>query len=417
MVFAGICGRASGLAAPLRVPAFRRLWLAQIVSDLGDWAARLALAVLVYTRTGSPALTGVVTAASLLPRLGLGQLLTVLGERWPRRRVLVTADLVRAGAFALAALPLPLPLLVGIVFCAGLATPPFDAARSAIRPEIVPAPIFGASVALFSMTEDLAVALGYLAGGGLVASLGASTALLVNAASFAASAILLCRLPVAPAARTAGADGGLRRAIAAVRADPVVTRAVILVTGALLSGTALIAMAVPLMLHSIGGGPGASGLLAGLTALISLGATSAIPVQSPPSRLLRIAGAMSAVGGGLVAASFALALIVPALRGLLATTAFAAAGLLLAVLAPANVVVGPRLPAGVRAAAFSMLMGMLVTTEAAGAVGAGLLAAGIGVVPACMAVGVPARAVGLLALMPARMAAVDTARVSAGLQS
>ena len=74
----GILTRAAALGGPLRVPAFRRLWLAQLVSELGDWAARLALSYLVYERTGSAALAGIVTAASLIPWLGRGRLLAVL---------------------------------------------------------------------------------------------------------------------------------------------------------------------------------------------------------------------------------------------------------------------------------------------------------------------------------------------------
>ena len=54
-------GRVVALARPLRVPAFRRLWAAQLVSEVGDWSARLVLSVLVYTGNGSVALTGLVT--------------------------------------------------------------------------------------------------------------------------------------------------------------------------------------------------------------------------------------------------------------------------------------------------------------------------------------------------------------------
>ena len=53
------------------------------------------LSVLVYARTGSAAMTGLVTTASLVPWLGPGQLLTSLSERWPRQRIMVVADLER----------------------------------------------------------------------------------------------------------------------------------------------------------------------------------------------------------------------------------------------------------------------------------------------------------------------------------
>jgi hypothetical protein len=119
---------------------------------------------------------------------------------------MVVADLVRA-AFTVAVLPLPVPVLLGVVFGDGLATPPFEAARSALRPEIMPAPLFPAAVALSAITQDLTVAVGYALGGALLALLGAHTALLVNAGSFAGSAVLLTGLSAATSPRRGPATG------------------------------------------------------------------------------------------------------------------------------------------------------------------------------------------------------------------
>ncbi len=100
--------------------------------ELGDWAARLALAVLVYDETGSATAAGLVTAVGLLAWVGPGQLLSSLADRMSRRTVLVACDLVRAPAFGLAAVGVPLLVLV---FVSGLATPPAEsvAARCARR--------------------------------------------------------------------------------------------------------------------------------------------------------------------------------------------------------------------------------------------------------------------------------------------
>lgn len=392
-----LLARLSGLGRPLRVRAFRSLWLAQLVSELGDWAARLALSVLVYERTNSPALTGVAVATSLLAWLGPGQLLTTLSERWPRRRVLVLSDLVRAVAFALVALPVPLPVLLVVVFLAGLATPPFEAARSALRPEIVPAPLFGSAVALSSITEDLTVALGYLAGGALVAALGAEATLLCNAATFALSALLLIRLPDGEAARAPGKRGGLLEARRELSADPAIVRAIALVTAAMLAGTGLTAISAPLVLDVLDAGPATLGLLVALTSAVSILVTALLPVERPSGVLLRYAAALTLVGGAGVILGFAL---VPWARvqTLGAALAFATAGLLFVVIAPANIVVGPRLRPETRASAFSLLMGFLIATEAAGAAGAGLAAAAFGLLPVGLVLGVPALLTGLWAL-------------------
>src|SRR4051812_4577290 len=182
------------LGAPLAERDARQLWMAQLASHTGDWAGRLALAVLVLQRTGSPALTGLVTTVSLLPWVGLGQLLATLGDRYPRRRVMVGADLVRAVAFGAMLLPIPIVAIVALAFVAGLATPPFEAARAALARDVIDDERYGGFLALGQVTQQSAVIAGYLAGGALVSFAGARFSLLVNAVSFAASALLVVRV-------------------------------------------------------------------------------------------------------------------------------------------------------------------------------------------------------------------------------
>ncbi len=390
-------GRVAQLGRPLTVPQFRRLWVAQLVSEVGDWSARLALSVLLYLRTGSPALTALVTTASLVPWLGPGQLLTSVTERWPRRNVMVAADLLRAAAFLVVLLPLPVPALLAIVFCAGLATPPFEAARSAMRPEILPAPLFPPAVALSAITQDISVALGYLAGGALVGGLGASTAVLCNAGSFAASALLLIGLPPAPPPRQGETGGGLRAGLRALTSDPFNVRAMVLVTAAMLVATSMSALSAPLVFRVLGGGPATVAALVAVASVVSIVATAAVPPGVDVAVLLRWAAAYTLIGGLVVVGCFT-AMSMGGPRAALAGAAFAAAGLLFAVLAPANIVVSPRLPRDVRASSFSLLMGMLVATEAMGAAGAGVVASAIGVMPVFLALGLVPLAVGAWAV-------------------
>ena len=98
--------RATALLAPLRIRHFRRLWLADMVSLLGDWAGRLALAVLVLERTGSPAWAAAVTAVSLAGFVGIGQVLATLADRHGRVAVMLAADFARAALFAAMLLPI-----------------------------------------------------------------------------------------------------------------------------------------------------------------------------------------------------------------------------------------------------------------------------------------------------------------------
>ncbi len=387
----------------MAVPAFRRLWASQLISEIGDWSARLVLSVLVYVRTGSAATTGLVTTASLVPWLGPGQLLTSLSERWPRRRVMVVADLARAAAFTVAVTPLPVPVLLGVVFCAGLATPPFEAARSALRPEILPAPLFPAAVALSSITQDLTLTVGYMSGGVLIALLGEREALLVNAASFAVSAVLLAGLPgAAPPRKGAAGVAPLLQGWQALRREPVIVRAVLLVTASMLAASSLVAVTAPLVLRVLAAGPALVGVLVALAGVVSIGATAAVPTQDDPALLLRWAAAYAAAGGAILAGCFvvlSVGVVSAEMRTGLVVLAFVAAGLLFAVIAPANVVVSPLLPSAIRASALSLLIGALVATEAAGAAAAGAAAAAVGILPLCAVLGVPPLVVGARALL------------------
>ncbi|HLV02980.1 MAG TPA: hypothetical protein VKY79_00135, partial [Actinomycetaceae bacterium] len=104
--------RPAAMLGTLRVAPFRRLWLADVISLLGDWAARLALSLIVLERTGSPGWAAAVTAVSLAGYVGIGQLLATYADRRGRVPVMVVADLVRAGLFAVMLLDLPIGVVL-----------------------------------------------------------------------------------------------------------------------------------------------------------------------------------------------------------------------------------------------------------------------------------------------------------------
>src|SRR5687768_15976802 len=99
--------------APLRYRDFRLLWSAQVFSELGDWAGRLALAVVVAEQTGSTFLTALVTSASVLPYIGIGQLAAAYVNRFPRRTTIIATDLGLAVLFATLAIEMLIaPILI-----------------------------------------------------------------------------------------------------------------------------------------------------------------------------------------------------------------------------------------------------------------------------------------------------------------
>src|ERR1700745_4323485 len=83
---------------------FRVIFAADVVSMLGTVVAAVALTVLVYQRTGSPALAASVMALAFLPYLFGGVLAGEAADRLPARRALVACDLGSAARAARSAM-------------------------------------------------------------------------------------------------------------------------------------------------------------------------------------------------------------------------------------------------------------------------------------------------------------------------
>ncbi|MDQ7805442.1 MFS transporter [Amycolatopsis sp. A133] len=173
------------------VRGFRVLWLAGLLSVAGDQLARVALSILVFQRTGSAALSAAAYALSMLPALVSGALLSWLADRYPRRRVMVACDGVRAVLVAVMAVPVvPLPLMAALLVLVQLAEAPFSAAQGAVLPELLGAR-YEAGQAVQQVTTQLCLVLGFAAAAFVVTGVGAHAALAIDAATFAVSALLI----------------------------------------------------------------------------------------------------------------------------------------------------------------------------------------------------------------------------------
>lgn len=384
--------RTRALAAPLRSAVFRRFWAAGVLTELGDWAARLALSVLVYAESGSATLTGLVTAVGLLAWVGPGQLLATLADRLSRRVVMVTCDLLRAGVFAIAAVGVPLPVLIGLVFLSGLATPPAEAAAAAVRADLVPEDQVPAVHTLTGVASDSALLLGSALGGVLVSALGSAGALWFNAGCFVLSAWLLIGVPTPPAGPRRPAP--LRRAAHTLWSTPYIRRSVLLATIGTASSTAATAMLAPYVLGDLSGGAGTTAAVGAAAAAVTIVLTLTVVPHRPDQALQLRVIALLTLGGGLLLLLIALP---PGLAVLLVS--LAGAGALSVVLVPASALVGPMLPGDIRASAFSLLMGGLAAAQALAAGGVGALADLVGTGPAVALFSVPSVLAGVYHLL------------------
>jgi predicted MFS family arabinose efflux permease len=171
---------------------FRILWLAHVQSVVGDQLARVALSILVFDRTGSPAWAALTYAVTILPNLAGGALLSGLADRFPRRTVMVVADVARAVLVALMALPgQPVVVMIVLLAVVQVLYAPFSAARNAVVPKVLDGDRYVVGVAIMRTTDQLGMVVGFGAGAALVTALGTRTTLFVDAATFAVSALLV----------------------------------------------------------------------------------------------------------------------------------------------------------------------------------------------------------------------------------
>ncbi len=260
-------GRRPGLAAVLGKGAYRRLFVAQTVSRWGDTFSMVALVVLVFRLTGSGlGVTGVVIA-EIAPVLLLAPLAGAVVDRLPHVPVMVAADLWRMGLAAL--LPLVDHHLVAVYAVAfGLAAGGvlFNPAAAAVLPGLVDEEeLVAANSGLWSAAVVSQIALAPLAGA-LVAAWGVGPAFLVNAASFAVSALALARLrlpghpvPVSPGSWRGRVGEGVRLLVG----SRLLRLLALVQLLAALSAGATSALLVVLAGRRLGVGPGGFGLLLG----------------------------------------------------------------------------------------------------------------------------------------------------------
>ena len=213
--------------AVFAVGEFRALWLAQVLSVAGDQLARVALTLLVFDRTHSALLAAVTFAASVVPAFFGGIALAGLADRFPRRRVMIACDLIRVALVAVMAVSgIPIAVLVVLLFLVTLVGAPFLSARAALYPDILTGDLYVLGTAVTLTTLQFAQVLGFAAGGAVVGFFGFRVSLLIDAATFALSALII-RIWVRhwPAARAvaepeSGTGGGLLEGIKLVFSSP-----------------------------------------------------------------------------------------------------------------------------------------------------------------------------------------------------
>ncbi|HEV8252408.1 MAG TPA: MFS transporter [Candidatus Limnocylindria bacterium] len=174
--------------------AFTRLFAAQLVSFAGDWFATVALLGLALELTGSPGVASLLLVVQTGAFALASPLAGVLADRYDRRRLMVLADVARvpvALAFLLARDPdtLWIAFVAAAVLSLGAAV--FEPSSSASLPNLVGEGELAEANVLIGSAWGTMLAVGAALGGLVAATLGRDVAFAINAASFAASALLI----------------------------------------------------------------------------------------------------------------------------------------------------------------------------------------------------------------------------------
>ncbi len=384
------------------------------ISLMGNQLTALAIPWFVLATTGSAVLTGMVGVAAVLPAVLAAFLGGAVVDRLGPRRTSILADLLSGVTIALIPLlyrsvGLPIAILLLLVFLGALLDTPGVTARQALLPDVAAS----ARVSLerangaYHSLENLAGLAGPLLGGVLVAVVGITSVLWVDAATFALSAALVARAVPALFTSTERVSGGYRDDIAlgwqVLRQDRFLRAMTTAAVGLNLLGAPLFAVILPVYGMSIYGSATALGIL-----LASFGAgmlAGSLLFSLRGERLPRRALLL----GGLVLTALPLAALVALPPLPVAAAALGLAGLGSGPINPlVFTVLQERVPAEMRGRVFGTIIGTALVAAPLGVAAAGFLIETLGLQVVLTIVAGGFLAVAVYALVAPGFRALDT---------
>ncbi len=177
-------------------PAFITLWLSEGFSMVGDRLLMVALVTLVYDRTGSAGVVGLLMVFKAVPALLMGSLAGVFVDRWNRKWIMVIANLLQGVLVFL--LPVAPAIVYIYAFYLAMSTINqfFVPARSAVIPDLVPPATLLTANSLFAVSIVFAIAIGPAMGSWIMENIGLEAAFQIDAATFLVPAIAVAFLSI-----------------------------------------------------------------------------------------------------------------------------------------------------------------------------------------------------------------------------
>src|SRR5262249_14853460 len=198
--------RSGPVTGALSLPAFRFLFAARGVSYVGTYLAPIAVAFAILDLGGGATAIGLSFAAWTFAQVAMLAFGGVVGDRVPRRTVMIGSDLASTAVRTTMGVLLvsghaEVWHIIALQACGGAAVAFYSPASYGLTREIVPDDLLQQANGLLAIARYAAFPVGASIGGSIVALIGPGEALLVDAGTYAASALLLSRIDVVSIAR------------------------------------------------------------------------------------------------------------------------------------------------------------------------------------------------------------------------
>lgn len=192
-------------APPSALAVFRRrsfsmLWVADFVSTAGSALTSLAASILIFRVTGSALSVGLMLMATAVPSLLVGLIAGVFVDRYDRKRIMVTANLLQAVLVFLIPFLVPINIawLYVLVMLSSAVGQFFDPAHESVLPEVASDEELAAANSLIAISSFGSTAIGFAASGLIASKLPIEWAFYLDAASFLVSAACIGLIRVKP---------------------------------------------------------------------------------------------------------------------------------------------------------------------------------------------------------------------------
>ena len=178
---------------------FRRLWVAQIISETGDWFYMVALYAMLLEFTGSAEVLGIAFLLQVLPQALTGPIAGVINDHFSRKRVMVFTELSR---FVIIACVLfvrsarQVWMIYPLLFLETVMWGMFEPARDALIPNIVPEEEILVANTVSSTTWSINLFMGAALGGIFAVWLGRDATIALDALTFIFSAALISSIHI-----------------------------------------------------------------------------------------------------------------------------------------------------------------------------------------------------------------------------